>query len=120
MLFYKKTLSLASFVFKVYVFNTIHSLKDRFVRKNVLNSTNYILPENILSVYPNPAKGEIYIHLDNHFVFETVILYDITGTIIKKYRDIKGSIDISEISTGIYFIELMQGKEIHRTKFLKE
>lgn len=82
LLFYKKTLSLASFVFKVNVFNTIHSLKDRFVRKNVLNSTDYMLPDNTLSVFPNPAKGEIYIHLDNHFVFETVILYDITGNII--------------------------------------
>lgn len=111
---------MASFVFKVNVFNTIHSLKDRFVRKNVLNSIDYVLHDNTLSAFPNPAKGEIFIHLDNHSLFETVIIYDITGTIIKKYTDIKGSIDISEILTGIYFIELIQRKEIHRTKFLKE
>jgi Secretion system C-terminal sorting domain len=90
-----------------------------FVRNN-LNAIDFELFDNKLIISPNPSKNLIYLDIKNHSEFEKLIIYSIEGRIIREKRNIRGSIDISDLSNGIYFIELMKGKEIYSTKFVKE
>ncbi len=76
--------------------------------------------ENKSVVYPNPAVNTLYFDMPTDI--KQVIIYDITGQIIKKESsetNIK-QVDISSIKTGIYWVEV-EGNETYRTidKFVK-
>jgi hypothetical protein len=90
-----------------------------FIRNNVTRN-DFILYDNKLILSPNPAKNIIYLDLKNHSEFEKLTIYNLEGRIIKEMQNIKGSIDISELSDGIYFIEFRKGKENCIAKFIKE
>jgi hypothetical protein len=81
---------------------------------------------NFLSVYPNPAQDKLYI--ESHFAQnETVMvyMYDTFGRIIKtetlhtKAGDIS-SIDISNLSEGMYMMVLQKRSGSMKVKVIKE
>jgi len=80
-----------------------------FVFENNLNNHS-------LEVFPNPAKTILYI---NGFSSEEVQISDALGKNILEIKN-NGKIDISALSKGIYFIEIIKGKNIYSTKFIKE
>ncbi len=57
---------------------------------------------NLTEVYPNPADN--FINVDNPEVITSVVISDITGREVKvvQVNDAYASIDISELSSGIY------------------
>ncbi|RED47983.1 T9SS type A sorting domain-containing protein [Seonamhaeicola aphaedonensis] len=58
-----------------------------------------------LSITPNPTKDIINIDLDNANVISSMNLYNITGQLI--YKNIKSKrVDLSELKTGIYLLEV--------------
>ncbi|WP_127845426.1 T9SS type A sorting domain-containing protein [Psychroflexus aestuariivivens] len=61
-----------------------------------------------LSIYPNPASNYIYIDATKEFSF-TVKLYDIFGQHISSHHN-TNSINTSELSDGIYFLEIEDSK----------
>ncbi len=60
-----------------------------------------------LNIYPNPVSDRLYIETDA--VIEEVIVYDIFGrckiTEAQRHKDTK-SLDISDLSNGIYFVKI--------------
>ena len=72
--------------------------------------TNFIL-------FPNPAKDVM--HISSQATIKNSRVYDILGNIIKETSGLN-SIDISNLSSGVYFIEVSTdtGKSIQ--KFIKE
>ena len=89
-------------------------------RNNNYNSSQYLLSDHRLTIFPNPSKNTIFVKLNNQSGFENVSIYDLYGRSVLVTKNIKGSIDISELSIGIYIIELRHGNETYRTKFMKE
>jgi len=77
---------------------------------------------NLLITFPNPSNNEINIALpseENWYISIT----DITGKIIstQNYFGNKFNSDVSEFSSGIYFIRLTNSKkEIYHSRFIKE
>ena len=67
--------------------------------------------ENVFGVYPNPTSREL-----NLSKSQDIAIYDITGKRIRVARDVK-SVDVSELTPGIYFIQNTDGKTI---KFIVE
>lgn len=55
---------------------------------------------NIFEVYPNPSKGKIFIRSEE-FDFK---LLDIQGRELLSFRNDKNGVDISDFSSGVYFI----------------
>ena len=72
-------------------------------------------------VYPNPASKELQITLASHTP-ATVSIYNILGQSVlanTAYMS-ETSIDISHLSTGIYFVHVQQGQQVGIRKWLKK
>lgn len=83
--------------------------------------------EEKLSLYPNPAKDHLKIDFqsDNDVVPEIQII-DLTGKVVKRFnrqmnleQDIfKTELDISFLQPGVYFVKVIQGKELFSKKLM--
>ncbi|MBL7933549.1 MAG: T9SS type A sorting domain-containing protein, partial [Bacteroidia bacterium] len=65
-------------------------------------------------VYPNPVNDELYIqHSDGHSENTELIITDVNGKETKKEMlDPEGKINTSDLSPGIYFLQIKQNKEL--------
>lgn len=73
---------------------------------------------NNVNIYPNPAHNNINI---TGIINSNVAIYDIYGKLIKNYDKIDSTtLDISEMSAGIYFINVSNNNGIKTIKFVKE
>lgn len=63
-----------------------------------------------ISIYPNPANDKFFIKNTSYLALKHATLYDISGRVIEEFDVSKGSklktIDISSVSSGVYFIEI--------------
>ena len=73
--------------------------------------------DNSIGIYPNPATTELFIKAEN-FRPEQLRLYDISGQVIRAGK-FEPKIDISQLSSGVYFIEVKAGNEVARKRFVK-
>ena len=73
-----------------------------------------------ISVYPNPAQDEIFIK--STATTYSIALYDISGKVVKIYRQsekLMNHLDISSLQTGIYFLHIESGAGSQIIKVLK-
>lgn len=68
------------------------------------------------SIYPNPAINSINISTTE--TIETIHIYSIQGILVKETNNNK-TIDVSNLSNGIYFIEITSGKRKSVQKMIK-
>jgi glucuronoarabinoxylan endo-1,4-beta-xylanase len=77
---------------------------------------------NQSKIYPNPAKTEIFIELKSSN--STASIYDSKGSLIRsglKMTSGKNRIDISALTSGVYFIELSdENNKVFTHKFMKQ
>lgn len=77
---------------------------------------------NQTGIYPNPAKTEIFVELKSRKA--TASIYDSKGSLIKsnlKMNSGKNRIDISVLTSGVYFIELSdENNKVFTHKFIKQ
>jgi hypothetical protein len=72
---------------------------------------------NTISIYPNPATDQLFIKTEN-IQPQTTTIYDVNGCIIKT-MPFKPEIDVDNLSSGIYIIELTNNDEVARKRFVK-
>ena len=73
-------------------------------------------PQVKFTIYPNPTQEVLFIESQQHI--ETVKVYNLQGQLIKE--DSKSRIDVSNLSVGLYFVQVsLDGKTITK-KFIKE
>lgn len=68
-----------------------------------LNTTNFDLNKTIL--YPNPVETNFYISAPNQTVLK-VEIYNSLGKLMKTQNDGSKVVDISDLTSGIYFVKL--------------
>jgi len=71
-----------------------------------------------ISVYPNPAREKIYITIKNDLIINAVKIYNQLGQLVYNQQGITTSIDISNLSEGIYVLELAENERIHRREIV--
>lgn len=54
-------------------------------------------------LYPNPTTGMLNINIDGIF---NAVVYDYQGKVMRKINDAQGQIDLSGLTSGMYFIEI--------------
>lgn len=83
-----------------------------------LTSTSQnINDDNILTIYPNPSKGIVYLAPTNSF--KTIWLYSMTGEVIlKKEYFTENQLNLESVINGIYFIVIKDGEKIHKQKLV--
>jgi hypothetical protein len=99
------------------VFGYASSMKSAIGSESFAQQT---IETNML-VYPNPAQNILNFELQNIVSATQLELYTSTGQLIKiqSIEDINGSIDISELSNGMYFIKI-NGTSPTVKRFIKE
>ncbi|MDO5342744.1 MAG: T9SS type A sorting domain-containing protein [Bacteroidia bacterium] len=90
-------------------FHTSLSLDDD-VEENTM--TEYV------STYPNPAVNEVnFVNLENECVAN---VYDAMGRLIMSETvSANGKLNVSNLTSGNYFVELINGSQIIKTRFTK-
>ncbi len=74
--------------------------------------------ENQISIFPNPAANSIHIQNDAGYVIDAISIYTILGKLIYQYKDIQNSIDVSDLSNGMYLIKLNSNNKIITKKII--
>jgi hypothetical protein len=84
--------------------------------KNINPNNSYII-----SVYPNPAKNAIIVSIPFLSNESTLIIYNIVGQELLKQQitDIKTRIDISNLTSGIYFVRVKTENGMREKKIIK-
>ena len=99
-------------------------------KSNVKNNFNLIptgIKTNVLdgvSIAPNPAKNQLFITFNASLLDATKIsILDILGKVVYSSEVQEGNsstLTVSELSNGIYFVKIEQGKNYIVKKFIKE
>ena len=72
-----------------------------------------------LMIYPNPAANLIHINTQFNPVSTTYKVMNIMGSVLKS-GNLTPTIDISDLNTGLYLLELNNGEEIITKKLMKK
>lgn len=73
---------------------------------------------NKISIYPNPAAAEINILIPSNQNFKTEIINSLGETVLSSQN--QSNINVSSLSSGIYFIRVVQNNNMFQTKFIKQ
>jgi hypothetical protein len=84
----------------------------------LITSLNNDLNENNVLIYPNPASTEINISTPLNSNYNIEIINAIGATVYKSVNQSK--IDVSALSSGIYFIRISKGEKMLQSKFIKQ
>lgn len=100
----------------LFLFPTALGYALKFKRNNNLGSAEFIEPKT--TIYPNPVSNTLFISSENS-VIDSVTIYSLTGK--KVFEDSKGlnSIDVSNLSKGMYFMEIFSEAGKTMKKFIK-
>jgi len=86
----------------------------------VLGTEELSFLENSISIFPNPVSTTLSITAKNEVSIEGVKIYDLQGReILLKTKNFH-QIDVSNLPTGNYFLEIETDKGIIRKKLMKE
>ncbi len=95
--------------------NSIDEVKQACLVKSPIHNYN----EDNISIYPNPTIDKLRIVLKDEIkIIETKVL-DINGKLKLKYSDQRTDIDLSNLNSGIYIIEIKTSNRINREKIIK-
>ncbi len=93
----------------------------------IVNGALALVNEGKLQVYPNPAAGSLNIYLEAAAAFEAQItLSSLTGNAVltKKQNIAAGGqiigLDVSELTGGVYFLQITTGRDVISKKIVKK
>jgi len=75
-----------------------------------------------ISIYPNPTNGMLFVSLENTDKFNEIEIKDVQGRIIAKTTIINSqtSFDLSQVPSGMYFVQLIADEQVKSMKVIKE
>lgn len=76
------------------------------------------LETNGFIIFPNPSSKEITIKTGENY--KSLVIKDVQGKVVKRYTTAVKTIDVSNLATGTYVVEITTTKGEMRTKFVKE
>lgn len=96
--------------------------------RTTYNYSNYITlgTENVgianapITVFPNPAKGFLYIQNSSNSEIDNVLVIDISGKTVLQQEGKETTLNIEKLTAGIYILQAFSGNEKFQTKFIKE
>jgi hypothetical protein len=69
------------------------------------------------AVYPNPTSGTL--NLESNEDHSQVSIFNNLGQLVKQFEKVSNSLDVSELESGIYFIQIRNSEGIGTKKFSK-
>lgn len=90
---------------------------------NLLGTSDFTTSDNAISVYPNPAKDILNLKVGDASAITAVQIVDLNGREVftKTFDNVTDAqIDVNELSTGMYLINITSGEKSVTKKFLKQ
>jgi hypothetical protein len=72
------------------------------------------------TLYPNPIKDVLNIQSEQGIIVNSMEIYNKLGQIVMAVANTSNRVDISNLSSGIYFVKVNTDKGTANTKFIKE
>lgn len=79
--------------------------------------------QQVVSIFPNPTTDVLNISLLDNTKATNAIVTDLTGKIIKTFKlnsDLQQTVDVSDVATGLYLLNVYTEKGTASTKFIKK
>ena len=70
---------------------------------------------NNITIYPNPASDVVYVNVNETF---NAVIYNYQGQIVKNVIVDNGQINVSNLTNGMYFLEIRTGNNVSINKIL--
>lgn len=108
-------------------FNFLPNSTGGLTVKPLVGINDYGIEQNLISVYPNPTTNQLYVQFDKPILGEVSFkLFSHLGNLVYQNHstgntDLTYSLDMSELSSGIYFLEVntTDGKSNKKVVLLK-
>lgn len=104
----------------------MQTCKDTICKTVLVNATGLQdLYKNNLSIYPNPATDQVWVELPSNIVSKTISITDLAGRVLHQ-QHLSGntskqvSLDIRQLSKGIYLIQVNTTHGIYQSKLRVE
>ena len=94
-------------------------IDDVSISVDPLASINELSGADLISIFPNPATDRLTIANKGNTIDEVRIV-DVTGKLQASLSGSTKNVDVSYLSEGIYFIQLLTGEGVVTKKFVKE
>lgn len=89
------------------------------ISSNVVDNTRELQNRQTFSIFPNPASDKLTIHTSEQLNSE-VQIYTVSGNLISREIIDDGNVNISDLTSGVYIIEVeLEGKKL-RKQFIKK
>lgn len=101
-------------------FRTFQGVPERGIARLINNSLDNptFLQKINLSLYPNPSTGILNIgNIENATGFR---IFNIVGQKVHSGKTLENRVDIANLASGVYIIEITKDSAIHRGRFIKE
>ena len=74
--------------------------------------------ESVLSIYPNPVKDVLTINYDK--AISQIDVYDVNGKLVKTFTTVGSTINVSDLSSGVYMLNMQTEDGLVVKKIVKE
>ncbi len=81
--------------------------------------SNNVTQQSLFNVYPNPGETNVSIE-SNRMTINEITIVDVTGKVIKSINDNFNFINVSDLSKGVYFLQIRTKDRLVTKKFIKE
>ncbi|MDI9257899.1 T9SS type A sorting domain-containing protein [Flavobacterium sedimenticola] len=99
--------------------NALDPTESGYYKLNQTLDINDADLDNLISIYPNPAQNLININTNN--IIKEIAIYDLLGKRVSATPITENTIDVSQLSKGIYIVEVTGDNDaVFSTKFIKE
>ena len=71
-----------------------------------------------IRIYPNPATSQLTLNTTEQI--QRISILNITGKTVKTIVSNNSTIDVSDLTKGIYFLQIQTGNGIANSKFIKD
>jgi hypothetical protein len=73
---------------------------------------------NTFSIYPNPVSNQL--NISTPFEIQKLVIYDVTGKQVKYQEGNTTAIDVQDLKSGFYLLEVTINDKKEVSKFIKQ
>ncbi|MBN8641571.1 MAG: T9SS type A sorting domain-containing protein [Flavobacteriales bacterium] len=85
----------------------------------VLGNSDFNLSDYV-TLYPNPVKNVLNVSVKEMISITSINIYNSLGQLVLASTNPEGSVDVSSLKSGNYFIKLISDKGVSISQFIKE
>lgn len=83
-----------------------------------LSTENEVFSENRISLFPNPTSD--ILNIESESVIDSISVSDINGRFVAANFFDTNKVDVQNLQSGIYFLQIVSNSKINTIKFIKE